>query len=145
MPERKFLPGGVVRQDGPVGFLQVGEVVVGKSINLSIQLIWAMGVVQREHIGLVHIVNKVVDDVGSAQTQSLGEIESDDVHSPGWITNIASLLGVILLALCGGQAQRARLKERHQVGVALEGVLVNICSCRALDLRHWIFAVLRLK
>ena len=111
MPERKFLPGGVVRQDGPVGFLQVGEVVVGKSINLSIQLIWAMGVVQGKHVGLVHVVDKVVDDVGSAQTQSLGEIESDNVYSPGWITNIASLLGVILLALCGGQAQRARLQE----------------------------------
>ena len=141
----KCLPSGVVRQDGPVSLLQVGEVGVGEIISLGVELAWTVGVVHWENIGLVDVVDKVVDDVGRAETQSLGQVESDNVHSSIWITNVASLLSVVILALGGGQAQCARLQERHQVGVALEGGLVDIRGCRALDLRHWILAVLRLK
>ena len=104
-----------------------------------------MGVVQGEHVGLVHVEHKVVDNVGRVQTQSLRQIESDNVDSSDWITDVAPLLSVVVLPLRGGQAQRARRQERHQVGVALEGRLVNIRPCRALDASHGIFTVLRLK
>ena len=86
-----------MREDGPVGPVEAGEVVTVGGGRVGIG--GALAVVHREHVGLVEIVHEVVDNVACGEAEDLGQVESDNVCSSLRVTNILPLLTIIIFAL----------------------------------------------